>query len=118
MNSIPEKYRNDISIIRDTARQISRDFNIEGIEITFSGNDQLAFEEFKMQITPLISKIFNHDRIAFQALLYRIDINEKDYKKALSKIDSKEFESELAELIIRREFQKILTKRYFSTDKK
>ncbi len=118
MNSIPEKYRNDVSFIRDTAKQISSDFNIDGFEITFSGNDHKAFEEFKIQITPLITKIFQKDRIAFQSLLYRIDINEKEYNKALTKIDTKEFETDLAELIIRREFQKVITRRFFSETNK
>ena len=57
MNSIPEKYRNDLSIIRETAKQISRDFNINGFEIIFSGNTHHAFEEFKLQIKPLLTKI-------------------------------------------------------------
>lgn len=114
MNSIPEKYRNDLSIIRETAKQISRDFNINGFEIIFSGNTHHAFEEFKLQIKPLLTKIFHSDRTAFQTLLYRIDVNEQDYKKTLLKIKSEEFENDLTELIIRREFQKVLTRKYFS----
>jgi hypothetical protein len=115
MKSIPEKYRNDISIIRDTAKQISRDFNIDGFEVNFSGNETNAFEEFKQQITPVLMLIYRNDRFAFQNLLYRIDINEKDYKKLISTADSGNFESDLTELVIRREFQKVLTRKYFSS---
>ena len=116
MNSIPEKYRNDISIIRETAKQISRDFNIDGFEVIFSGDDKNAFEEFKQQISPVLINIYKSDRHAFQSLLYRIDVNERDYKNVLS--NSNEFETELTELVIRREFQKVLTRKYFSSKEK
>lgn len=114
MDLIPEKYRYDLEIIRETAEQIIRDFNIKGFEIIFSGKTHNAFEEFKAQIIPVIGRLFNADRISFQSLLYRIDISEKDYKKVLSRINSKKFEEELSELIIRREFLKVITRKHFS----
>lgn len=45
MDLIPEKYRYDVEIIRGTAEQIIRDFNIDGFEIIFSGNPHNAFKE-------------------------------------------------------------------------
>ena len=114
MESIPEKYRYDLEIIRETAEQIVRDFNIKEFEIIFSGNPHNAFVELKIQISPVIQRLFNADKSAFQSLLYRIDISEKDYNKMLSRIHSKEFEEELSELVIRREFQKVITRKYFS----
>jgi hypothetical protein len=113
-DSFPENYRYDIQIIRETAQQIVRDLNVDGFEIIFSGNLENAFVEIKTQLIPVISRIINADKSSFQALLYRIDINEKDYKRILSENDSKEFQGKLAELIIRREFQKVITRKYFS----
>ena len=114
MELIPEKYRYDLEIIRETADQIIRDFNIKEFEIIFSGNPNNAFDELKIQITPVIEKLFKADRSSFQSLLYRIDISERDYKQTLSQIHSKGFEVELSELVIRREFQKVITRKYFS----
>jgi hypothetical protein len=113
MENIPEKYRHDLAIIRDTAKQIVRDLNVD-FEFFFSGNEQMAFEELKTQLKPLVEKIYKGDRHSFSLLLYRIDINEKDYKKAISESNVSSFEERIAELIIRREFQKVLTKKYFS----
>ena len=113
-DTFPEKYRYDIQIIRETANQIERDLNVDGFEIVFSGNLENAFIEIKSQLTPIISKIVSGDKTTFQALLYRIDISEKDYKRTLSENDSTMFQEKLTELIIRREFQKVITRKYFS----
>jgi hypothetical protein len=114
MEEVPEKYRKDLAIIKDTAKQIKKDFNIEHFEIVFSGIEQLAFEELKIQLATLININYSNDKLAFQQLLYRVDIGEKEYKKCLLLRNSKDFENCISELIIRREFQKVLTRRFFS----
>ena len=118
MDEIPEKYRHDVAIIRETADQIIRDLNVNGFEFILSGNQNNAFEEFKTQLSPVIKKLFNEDVHFFQSLLYRVDINEKDYKNSLSDIHSINFEEKISELIIRREFQKVITRKYFSEKNK
>lgn len=117
MDLIPEKYRYDLEIIRGTAEQIIRDFNFGGFEIIFSGNPHNAFDELKTQIGPVIRKLFTDDRSSFQSLLYRIDISEKDYRQALASLTTSEVEEKLSELIIRREFQKVITRKYFTDTK-
>jgi hypothetical protein len=114
MDIIPEKYRHDRAIIRETAEQISRDLNIEDFNIIFSGNEHQAFDELKRQLIPIIGKIYRDDARAFHSLLYRVDINEKDYKRSLSESEISTFEERITELIIRREFQKVLTRKFFS----
>ena len=49
----------------------------------------------------------------FQALLYQIDIPEPAFKRLLKESNSDDFAHQLAELIIQREFQKVLTRRFF-----
>ncbi len=114
MDTIPEKYRHDLAIIRDTAKQIVRDLNIDDFEFVFSGNEYLAFEELREQLKPLIEKIYKSDSHAFRLLLYRIDIHENDFARALTGNENTSFEDAISEMIIRREFQKVLTRKYFS----
>ncbi len=120
MEEIPEKYRNDLAIIRDTVIQINRDINLDGMEVILSGNEQRAFDELKEQLIPIIQKLQKGDRSFFNSLLYRIDINEKDYRAMIQNESDVDFSDKLSELIIRREFQKVLTRRFFSdkTNKK
>jgi len=113
MKEIPEKYRNDLAIIRDTVNQINKDFNLEGFELKLSEIEQNTFDDLKIQLAPVIDQLFNKDKQEFNNLLYRVDIPEKDFRKLLKENQNK-FSEDLSEMIIRREFQKVLTKRFFS----
>lgn len=109
-----EKYRHDLEIIRLTADQIIKDFGIFGYEIKFSGNELTAYEELKSQVAPLLFDLYQKKSSAFQSLLYRIDISEKNFKDLLDNSAKKDFASEMADAVIRREFQKVLTRKFFS----
>jgi hypothetical protein len=116
MDEIPEKYRTDLAIIRETAEQINKDIGASGFEVTLSGNAMSAFNELKEQLSPFVGKWLKGDRQVFQSLLYRIDIPEKDFK-AMLRADAPDLAGKISELIIRREFQKVLTRRFFSGKK-
>ncbi|MFN8166028.1 MAG: hypothetical protein U0X76_07635 [Bacteroidia bacterium] len=118
MDLSPEKYRHDLAIIRETAEQVIRDFRIHGVEIVFSGNELTAWEELLAQITPVIATMYSKNRQAFMSLLYQIDISESKFRKVAETTDQEEFRNQLSEMIIRREFQKVLTRRYFSDQSK
>ena len=110
---LPDEYRYDLRILRDTADQIIRDFQMDELRIIFSEDPRLAFDELKFQLIPFIQKILKNNT-AFHALLYRVDIPEKDFRKAMSIENGIPKEEIVAELIIRREFKKVLTRKYFS----
>ncbi len=109
-----EKYRQDFAIIRETAAQLIKDFNVVGFEVTFSGNELVAYDELKHQIEPVLLDLFRKSPSQFQSLLYRIDLEEKYLKDALNNFESIDFSSKLAEIVLQREFQKVLTRRFFS----
>ncbi len=109
-----EKYRRDLEIIRLTADQVIKDFQIFGFEIVFSGNEYTAYDELKNQLAPLLFNLYKNNRSTFQSLLYRIDISEAEWMKFLQTADD-DFSEKLAALIIEREFQKVLTRKFFSS---
>jgi hypothetical protein len=109
-----EHYRRDLEIIRLTADQLIRDFQIFGKEINFSGNELTAYDELKNQVAPFLFELYQNQSTTFQALLYRIDISEKKFRVLLDESSKSNFAEKLAELVIQREFQKVLTKKYFS----
>jgi hypothetical protein len=114
LNKDIEKYRRDLEIIRLTASQVIKDFQIFGFEIVFSGNEYTAYDELKSQLTPLLFDLYNRDRGTFQSLLYRIDISEPQWKKLLQS-KSADFSDRMASMVIEREFQKVLTRKFFSS---
>jgi hypothetical protein len=111
---LPEEYRYDVQIIKETTEQIIRDFQNDQLKIIYSGDQREAFNELKKQLIPFISDLLKN-KTAFHALLYRVDISEREYRTALNSAPADLGREELiAELIIRREFKKILTRKYFS----
>ncbi|MFM2136578.1 MAG: hypothetical protein RL021_1978 [Bacteroidota bacterium] len=105
-----ERYRTDLEIVRQTAEQVIKDLQVFGIEIRFSGNELTAYDELKSQLLPVLKELHKNDMTAFHALLYRIDLPEKEFLQ-LSKGAS--FYGQLTDAVLRREFKKVLIRRFF-----
>ena len=109
---VPEEYRYDLQIITETTEQIIRDFQNSDLKIIYSGNNKLAFDELKQQLITFLRTLMKNST-ALHALLYRVDISEKEFSAGMNK-SSTPNEEIIAELIIRREFKKVLTRKFFS----
>jgi hypothetical protein len=107
MDDSIENYRQDKEIIGQTIEQIKKDFDRHLPDLVLSGNASTIFEELKHQIEPIIKSLHKNNRTVLRVLLYKIDIKEAD-------ISSLSY-AEMAEKIIQREFQKILTRKFFSS---
>jgi hypothetical protein len=112
-NTAIEKYRHDLEVIRNTALQVIKDFELLGIEITFSGNEHSAYEELKAQIIPALTMLYKEKNSAFNALLYRIDVNENKVQKILLNSSKENQAEELSKLVLEREFIKVLFKKLY-----
>lgn len=109
---LPEEYRHDQQIINETTAQIIRDFQNDDLKIIYSGDSRQAFDELKQQLIPFVRELMKNST-ALHALLYRVDISEKELRNALEDPISAR-EEIIAELVIRREFKKVLTRKFFS----
>lgn len=110
-----EQYQSNIEIVHATARQISKDFAMFGMEITFSGNTSLAYIELMDQLTDHLQKLLQLDQEKLFALMYQIDINQRSVSECL--VSHENPARSIADLIIRREMMKVLTVRYFRQQK-
>ncbi|MBE0661964.1 MAG: hypothetical protein IH597_05800 [Bacteroidales bacterium] len=111
-----EKYHDNLEIVHLTAKQISKDFAMFGMEITFSGNVVFAYPELMMQLTQHLQLLLQTDQERLFALMYQIDVDQKSVGNCLR--SHKNPASGLADLIIRREMLKVLTVQYFKNLKK
>lgn len=107
-------YRHDLFFIRETAKQIIKDFDFFGIEITFSGNAETAYEELKSQLQTLISGLLKNDPSKILSVLYRIDVMEAKIKKAFLSQYKENRSGLLSDLIIERELQKVIIRKMYS----
>ncbi|MFC2138160.1 hypothetical protein ACFLTE_08305 [Bacteroidota bacterium] len=108
--SFIDKYKYESEIIKQTAEQVIKDFAMFGIDISFSGNTNFAYDELYDQLNFQIEKLLKNNYPKLQSLLYQVDIHPKKLKKN----DKLKAEEELiTEAILDREFQKVLTRLYF-----
>ena len=109
------QYINRLDLIKDTAEQIIKDFDMFGIEIKFSGSAYNAYEELYDQIEPNINKLINSNQQKFMGILYRIDLNDEQIKKAVTENYTEPFSSIVTDLIIKRELQKVVIRNHYKT---
>jgi hypothetical protein len=91
-----------------------KDFEMFGMEIQFSGNAYNAYEELFEQIEPHIHRLINANRHKFMGILYRIDLSDEQIKKAVAENASEPFSAIVADLIIKRELQKVIIRNHYS----
>ena len=107
---IPEKYRDDEEIIRLTVEQLTKDLGSLSPEFVFSGQKDTMFVELAIQVAEVLARIRKANPALLRVLLYRVDIREGEVSGSADPNSLKI----LAEKIIQREFQKVLTRRFFS----
>lgn len=104
----PTTYINRLDLIKDTAHQVIKDFDMFGLEIKFSGNAYNAYEELFEQIEPHIKELITSNQSKFMGILYRIDVSEEQLKKAVQEHTAQSFSEIITDLVIKRELQKVV----------
>ena len=108
-----EFFLNKADIVRETADQIMKDFGMFGIEITFSGNTETAYQELHEQLINQISVYLDRDYSRLMAVLYQVDITENEIAKAHHELPHYNDLEVLAHQVIFRDLKKVLYRRYY-----
>lgn len=80
--------------------------------------DQNNNETIRDELVKFINELINKDFSSLVQLLYRIDIDENNLKQILKQHDGADSASLIAEMIIKRQLQKIATRKKTSGDNK
>ncbi|GET28594.1 hypothetical protein [Prolixibacter sp. SD074] len=111
------RFLDSSAVVQETAEQIMKDFAMFGITITFSGNTGQAYRELHEQLVDQIRHLLTSDYRRLLSVLYQVDITQKEITRAgLELPDYNEMEV-LAHQIIVRDLKKVLTRRYFKSQK-
>lgn len=105
-----EKLRLNEQIIRDTASQVIKDFASFGMEVSFPEELSLAYETLFQQLKIIIAELLESEPEKLSALLYHIDLDENKLKSAPELFSGHEF---ICDMVLEREFLKVLTRYYF-----
>jgi hypothetical protein len=106
----------DISqIIKELIAQIIKDFSMFGEELHFNKEAEESYQYLYSQLEKYLRNSFSNRLENLYPILYRIDILEKDIKKAMNPQKYTDFLGEITELIIIKELQKVIIKRYYKS---
>ncbi len=112
--NIPDAFASQQGIGRETILQIKKDFLQNGLEIRLNEAEDSDFDKICGEVSALVDWLLTNDRSRFMNLLYRIDIAESLIHQALEDSGEKTVPEKLGTMIVRREAQKVLIRRYFS----
>ena len=114
MQNIPKLSANDLKpwldkpqLIKECAAQTQKDLGLYGIEISFSGNAETAYEELFSQIEPLIKSLLKKGS-SLMEILYRVDVEESKLKEISEPNET--ISQSITRLILWRELQKVVTR--------
>ena len=108
-----ENYKNKEEIIRLTAEQIIKDFNQFGLEVSFSGVVQYAYNELYEQLLIHIIDLINRNSQKLYSLLYQIDLSENKIRNIYANNPDRQLNEIITEMILERELKKVATRIYF-----
>jgi hypothetical protein len=111
----PYKLQEDI--IQQTVQQIVKDFSMFGMDIYFSGHMTLAYNEVFRQLSGFMEMLIVHDFHKLLALLYQIDLNDQVIVEAENEYPDIPRHELMAELIVHRELQKVVSRKYYKQNK-
>jgi hypothetical protein len=84
--------------------QLNKDFNLAGIEETFSSG--CSPSELIQELQNIVSRLIRNDFDGYLNLLYRIDISENEIKKLGGTVMEK-VSGQVVYLLLKREWQKV-----------
>lgn len=104
---------NQAEIVRQTAEQIMKDFGMFGVEITFSGNTETAYNELHTQLIDQITLLVERNYDLLLSVLYQVDITDREIYKAQQELPEYSHIEIIAHQVIVRDLKKVLLRRYF-----
>lgn len=110
INTEPYKDRKDI--LEKTVEQITKDFSTFGLNVSFSGNYGLVYEELFGQLHKHILNLLETHVEKLHALLYHIDVDEKKIHLEEQKHPGWTYSEIVTELTLYRELKKVVIREY------
>lgn len=101
------------ALIVETAQQVIKDFAEFGMEVTFSGVPGKFYDDLYGQMRHHIQQLIEESTSRFQALLYRIDVSQREIDLYHRQMPAANYLDVLTELIIHREIKKVMVRDFF-----
>nr|WP_321486910.1 hypothetical protein [uncultured Draconibacterium sp.] len=112
-NTNLENLMDKAEIVQQTAEQIMKDFGMFGVEITFSGDTDNAYQELHQQLIDQITGLVETNYDLLLSVLYQVDITNREIVQAEHDLPHYTHIEIIAHQVIARDLKKVLLRRYF-----
>jgi hypothetical protein len=112
-----EPFKAEELVIRQTVKQIQKDFAMFGMDIDFPINFSMIYKDLVKYIDSHIETLMYTNVQKLSALLYQVDIGEKEITDAWEKHPEYTRSSVITELLIYRELKKVIFRNYYKNYK-
>ena len=112
-NTNLETLMDKAEIVQQTAEQIMKDFGMFGVEITFSGDIDNAYQELHEQLISQITGLVETNYDLLVSVLYQVDITNREILQAEKDLPYYSNIEIIAHQVIARDLKKVLLRRYF-----
>ncbi len=112
-----EPFKAEELVIRQTVKQIQKDFSMFGMDIDFPINFSMIYKDLVKHIDSHIETLMYTNVQKLSALLYQVDIGEKEITDAWEKHPEYTRSSVITELLIYRELKKVIFRNYYKNYK-
>lgn len=104
----------DVDWVEETAQQLIKDFTMLDIPLNFRVTSENKYQDLFNQVRSIFQELFEKNYHVFLNLLYRIDLPEQELNKLTNTLSGPLLYDEITELILQREFRKVVTRHLYS----
>lgn len=97
---------------------ISKDLQLDEEDSLIGEEEKPDLNFFHQRLTQLILYLFEHDMHRLLHAMYRLDVSEAKFHEAMQSNDKDEAASRIADLVLKREMQKVKTRLHYKKHKK
>lgn len=107
------KHADKQQILKEIVLQLEKDTGLDYTPANIEATNLLSLENLRLDLANYLKKIAGQNQTRFMHLIYRVDISQAK----MNKMEMNEFYyHQLAEMVLSRIFQKVITRRYLKHD--
>lgn len=107
------KHADKAELLRDVAIQIEKDLNRAGIKTGWVEEEIADSRLIIDNLRDILHTLYETDRGKLSAIMYSVDLSEREISRQLNRPNAREMPEELAILILKRVLQKVVLRKYY-----
>lgn len=107
------KHADKAQLLKDVAIQIEKDLNRAGIKTGWTDEEITDSRMVIENLREILHNLYETDRGKLSAIMYSVDLSEREISRQLNRPNAREMPEELAILILKRVLQKVVLRKYY-----